>query len=182
MNDDFWVFGYGSLIWRPGFDFAERQPARLEGLHRGFCVISFVHRGTEETPGLVVGLDAGGVCQGVAFRVRRGEEEAALAYLRAREQVTFVYREEHRTVQLSDTGSEVKALCYVVDQGHRQYGGALSLEEKARLVCQGHGRSGASRDYLESLLASLSEMGIHDDGLARLHDRVRDMALPAETL
>ncbi|MHA1523523.1 MAG: gamma-glutamylcyclotransferase [Alphaproteobacteria bacterium] len=172
MSDALWVFGYGSLIWRPGFDFAERQPALLEGLHRSFCVISHVHRGTAEMPGLVVGLDAGGTCRGVALRVGEGDEEEALTYLRGREQVTFVYREERRPVQLAN-GTLVEALCYVVDQKHRQYGGALTLAEKARLVLQGHGRSGASLDYLESLLTSLGDMGLHDEGLLRLQAQVR---------
>ena len=91
--DDLWVFGYGSLIWRPGFEYLERAPARMIGLHRSLCVYSFVHRGTPERPGLVLGIDQGGACRGVAYRVAAAKRADTLAYLRAREQVTAVYRE-----------------------------------------------------------------------------------------
>src|SRR3984885_15624043 len=94
--EDLWVFGYGSLMWRPGFEFLERIPARLIGLHRALCVYSFVHRGPPEKPGLVLGLDRGGACRGVAFRVAAENRSEVVAYLRAREQVTSVYREVKR--------------------------------------------------------------------------------------
>src|SRR5438309_11601760 len=87
---DLWVFGYGSLMWRPGFEFIEQVPARLIGEHRALCVYSFVHRGTPEKPGLVLGLDRGGACRGVAFRVAEKHRATTVAYLRAREQVTSV--------------------------------------------------------------------------------------------
>src|SRR5208282_4138064 len=134
-NADLWVFGYGSLMWRPGFDFLERAPARLIGLHRALCVYSFVHRGTPERPGLVLGLDRGGTCRGVAFRVAPRSRAATITYLRAREQVTSVYRETMRRVWLKgDAGRptsslQVSALCYVVDRSHVQYAGRLSLAE-----------------------------------------------------
>src|SRR5208282_5663279 len=121
-NEDLWVFGYGSLMWRPGFEHLERVPARLTGLHRGLCVYSFVHRGTPERPGLVLGLDLGGNCRGIAYRVAAAKRSATIDYLRAREQVTLVYREAWRRVWLEgDPGRGVEALCYVVDRGHRQY-------------------------------------------------------------
>src|SRR2546421_11293351 len=97
---DLWVFGYGSLMWRPGFDFVEQVPARLIGEHRALCVYSFVHRGTPEKPGLVLGLDRGGACRGIAFRVAEQNREATIAHLRAREQVTSVYRAVKRSVWL----------------------------------------------------------------------------------
>src|SRR4029453_16424516 len=99
---ELWVFGYGSLMWQPGFAFTERVPAALIGAHRSLCIYSFHHRGTEHHPGLVLGLDEGGACRGVAFRVAADKEDATLAYLREREQVTDVYVEAIRPVSLLD--------------------------------------------------------------------------------
>src|ERR1700751_2506004 len=140
---DLWVFGYGSLMWRPGFPFLEQVPARLVGEHRALCVYSFVHRGTPEKPGLVLGLDRGGGFRGVAFRVAETKRAEAVAYLRAREQVTSVYREVMRSVWLENAARErVSALAYVVDRGHGQYAGRLSLAEQLPPGLQGHGQSG----------------------------------------
>ena len=123
---DLWVFGYGSLMWRPGFDFVERVDARLIGAHRALCVYSFVHRGTPERPGLVLGLDRGGACRGIAFRVAAAKRAETVAYLRAREQVTMVYREFVRPVRLKTNPERaVPALCYMVDRSHPQYAGRL---------------------------------------------------------
>ena len=124
---ELWVFGYGSLMWRPGFAFIEQAPAALIGAHRSLCIYSFHHRGTPESPGLVLGLDEGGACRGVAFRVAPERRDATLAYLREREQVTDVYVEAIRPVSLLDgSGRELEALCYIVDRGHPQYAGRLS--------------------------------------------------------
>src|SRR5215468_11498184 len=118
-GEDLWIFGYGSLIWRPGFAFVECVPARLFGLHRALCVYSFVHRGTPERPGLVLGLDQGGACRGVAYCVSAAERASTIAYLRAREQVTSVYRETVRPIWLKrEPEQRVSALCYMVDRGH----------------------------------------------------------------
>ena len=178
MNGPMWVFAYGSLMWRPGFDAAECQPALLRGLHRCFCVVSHVHRGTPEQPGLVAGLDLGGACRGLALRVHEGEETTVLDYLRAREQPTMVYRETTRRVEFVDLqsqsgGGEARALCFVVDRGHHQYSGPLSLDQQARLVRSGVGRSGRSIDYLEEMVSCLAELGIRDAGLARLAESAR---------
>src|ERR1700751_1386528 len=130
-NEDLWVFGYGSLMWRAGFEHLERIPARLTGLHRGLCVYSFVHRGTPERPGLVLGLDLGGACRGIAFRVAGADRAKTVTYLRAREQVTMVYRESVRRIWLDgDHQRQVAALCYVVDRSHPQYAGRLTLEQQ----------------------------------------------------
>src|SRR5207244_9265582 len=99
---DLWVFGYGSLMWKPGFEFVEQVPARLIGEHRALCVYSFDHRGTPEKPGLVLGLDRGGACRGIAFRVTAKRREDTIAYLRGREQTTNVYREVIRSVWLEN--------------------------------------------------------------------------------
>src|ERR1700757_859148 len=101
-DGDLWVFGYGSLIWRPGFDYLEARRAKLIGEHRSLCVYSFVHRGTPEKPGLVLGLDRGGACRGIAFRIAGKHRAATIAYLREREQVTPVYREVKRSVWLEN--------------------------------------------------------------------------------
>src|SRR5438477_10155630 len=166
---DLWVFGYGSLMWRPGFEFIERIPARLIGEHRALGVYSFVHRGTPEKPGLVLGLDRGGACRGVAFRVAEKRRAETVAYLRAREQVTSVYREVMRSVWLENAARErVSALAYVVDRGHVQYAGRLSLADQLRHVQQGHGRSGNNRDYVLSTVKSIEAQGFRDPQLHQL--------------
>src|ERR1700752_825945 len=122
--EDLWVYGYGSLIWRPGFEFLERAPAHTIGLHRSLCVYSFDHRGTPERPGLVLGLDFGGACRGIAYRVAAKRRAATLAYLREREQTTFVYREMVRGVWLEGKpGRRNDSLCYGVDPGQLEHAG-----------------------------------------------------------
>src|SRR6202049_4600833 len=166
---DLWVFGYGSLMWRPGFEFIEQVPARLIGEHRALCVYSFAHRGTPEKPALVLGLDRGGACRGVAFRVVAGLRNATVDYLRSREQTTHVYREVMRSVWLENEARQrVSALAYVVDRGHVQYAGRLSLTDQMRFVQQGHGRSGNNRDYVLSTVKSIEAQGFRDEQLHRL--------------
>lgn len=182
--EDLWVFGYGSLMWRPGFAFLERLPARVIGLHRALCVYSFFHRGTPERPGLVLGLDRGGACRGIAFRVAAGQRATTLGYLRAREQQNNVYRETMRGALLLD-GSErrVNALCYVVDRRHPQYAGRLNLAEQLHLVRQGHGQSGPNRDYVLATVAEIEQQGCRDAELHLLADRlkgVHEAHAPAE--
>jgi glutathione-specific gamma-glutamylcyclotransferase len=176
---DLWVFGYGSLMWRPGFAFTEQAPARLIGEHRALCVYSFVHRGTPEKPGLVLGLDRGGACRGIAFRVAEKDRGDTVAYLRAREQVTSVYREVTRSVWLeSDARQRVSALTYVVDRGHVQYAGRLSLSEQLRHVKQGHGQSGANRDYVLATVTAIEAEGFRDAQLHQLALMLRDDHAP----
>ncbi|MEJ2376200.1 MAG: gamma-glutamylcyclotransferase [Pseudolabrys sp.] len=171
---DLWVFAYGSLMWRPGFDFLERRPARLVGAHRALCVYSFVHRGTPEKPGLVLGLDRGGNCRGIAYRVAAGRRADTVAYLRAREQVTMIYREVLRPVWLDDDPQQsVHALCYVVDRGHVQYAGRLPLERQLHFVRQGHGRSGRNRDYVLDAVKEIARQRYRDRGLHLLAERLR---------
>lgn len=168
-DGDLWVFGYGSLIWKPGFEFLEQKPARLIGEHRSLCIYSMVHRGTYEKPGLVLGLDRGGACQGVAFRVAESARDTTVKYLRDREQVTGVYREVMRPVWLkNDPRERVRALVYVADRSHDQYAGRLTLEEQLRLVRQGHGAYGNNAEYVVSTVAALEAQGIRDAPLHRL--------------
>lgn len=170
---DLWVFGYGSLMWRTGFDYLERRQARLIGAHRALCVYSHIHRGTPERPGLVLGLDRGGACRGVAFRVAAVKASETLAYLQERELVTKVYKEAVRPVDLLDgPAARVRALCFLVDRSHPQYAGGLSLDEQLHLVRQGHGRSGANPEYVLETVKHMRELGIVDPGLEWLAERL----------
>ena len=172
-NEDLWVFAYGSLMWRPGFDFLDRVPARLIGLHRALCVLSFVHRGTPERPGLVLGLDRGGMCRGIAYRVDAASRAQTIAYLRGREQVTTVYLETVRQIELEDVARRrVRALCYIVDRGHVQYAGRLTLAESLHHVRQGHGQSGPNRDYVLETVRALEALGYRESDLHLLAQRL----------
>ena len=169
---DLWVFGYGSLIWRPGFPFEERVKARLGGYHRALCIHSHVHRGTPERPGLVFGLDRGGSCVGMAFRIAHAEREAVVAYLRERELVTHVYRETTLPVRLAD-GRGVRALSYVVDRGHTQYAGRIAAPAAAAIVRSAHGQSGPNVEYVTSAFAEIEALGLRDRWLADVVARLR---------
>jgi glutathione-specific gamma-glutamylcyclotransferase len=169
-----WVFGYGSLMWRPGFPFEERREALLHGWHRAFCVYSHVHRGTPERPGLVLGLDRGGACRGVAYRIARSDWRDVREYLREREQATLIYIDAHKKLRLrcGDHGQHVRALIFLVDRGHVQYAGRLTETEQVRLILQGRGRSGDNVSYLLNTVAHLDEAGFRDGPLHRLRDLV----------
>jgi cation transport protein ChaC len=161
---DFWVFGYGSLIWRPGFAHVETQRARLHGYRRSLCVYSFVHRGTRERPGLVLGLDRGGSCIGLAFRVPGDLRDEVITYLRERELVTNVYLERMLKVRL-DGGETVDAVAYIVDRQHEQYAGALDAVDAAAVVRGAVGQSGNNEAYVLSTLEHLKALGIRDHWL-----------------
>ena len=173
---DFWVFGYGSLIWRPGFAHVETRRARLFGYRRSLCVYSFVHRGTRQRPGLVLGLDRGGSCIGLACRVPGDLRDEVLAYLRERELVTSVYLERTLDIRLDGNGTEarktVKAVAYIVDRAHEQYAGALDAAHAAGVVRGGTGQSGRNEDYVLSTLEHLKALGIRDHWLEEVARRV----------
>ena len=174
LEDGFWVFGYGSLVWQPEFDFVERQIARLDGYARSFCMWSIHHRGTRENPGLVLALDAakGAFCDGVAFRVGPQKAAETLAELRARELISSAYLEVERQVNLRD-GRMVAALAYVIDPEHVQYCGGLSLEEQARIISAAVGGRGPNTEYLYNTALHLAEIGLEDSDLTWLSNRVR---------
>ena len=165
--DEFWVFGYGSLMWNPGFAFAERTGAHVFGYRRSLCVRSWVHRGSQEEPGLVLGLDRGGSCRGIAFRVETGEQNAVLDYLRERELVTHVYKERVMPVALSG-GRRVNAVTYVIDREHHQYAGNLAIPEAARIVHGARGKSGPNDAYVLNTVTHLKEMSIRDHWLEQV--------------
>jgi glutathione-specific gamma-glutamylcyclotransferase len=166
-----WVFGYGSLIWRPGFDYVDSRQALLRGAHRSLCIYSHEHRGSPEQPGLVFGLRRGGSCRGMAFAVSHERWTEVREYLRIREQVTGVYRPVDRPVRLDD-GQVVSALTFVVDEGHAQFAGRLCVEEQLGVVRKGHGLSGANVDYVLNTVAHLKTMGLRDPHLFELADRL----------
>lgn len=173
---DLWVFGYGSLMWDPGFVHDEAVTATLEGFHRGFLMRSIHHRGTPERPGLVLALDAspGQSCTGLAFRVRAGREAETLAILRERELVSYAYKEMHLGLSLAD-GRAVSALSYVIDRAHAQYTGPLPLEEQAQVIARAAGGRGENAEYLFNTQAHLRELGITDADLDWLAARVSQL-------
>lgn len=168
-----WVFGYGSLLWNPGFEVAETLVARLDGYARSFCMRSIHHRGTEEQPGLVLALDEqpGTCCKGLALRVAAGHEETTLAYLRERELISSAYLERTLPVHLQD-GATVQALTYVIDPKHVQYCGALPLEEQARIIAGAVGGRGPNTEYLYNTVDHLNQIGLEDSDLDWLRRRV----------
>jgi len=166
-----WVFAYGSLLWRPGFEHVEVRDAWLGGYHRALCVYSWVHRGTEQRPGLVLGLDRGGSCRGRVLRIDPAREAEVLAYLDERELVTAVY--QRRRLQVRTPEGPVMAWCYVVRRDHRQYAGRLDEERTLALVDQGQGISGHCRDYVLSTVEHLEELGLVDGPLHVLARRLR---------
>jgi len=154
-------------MWRPGFEFAEKSLSVVRGFHRALCIYSHVHRGTPKRPGLVLGLDRGGSCLGIAYRIAAADQAATLAYLRRREQATAVYLERMVRTRLQD-GRPVAALTYIADRSHSQYAGKLPRPELLRLVRQGHGQSGRNPDYIRNTHAHLVELGLIDPTLAWL--------------
>ena len=171
-----WIFGYGSLIWNPGFPVVQRQIARLTGYHRSFCMRSIHHRGTIDDPGLVLALDAqeGATCDGVAFGVEPSQEEATLIYLRERELISSAYFEQVLPIALRD-GREVEAVTFVIDPKHDQYVRDLDLAAQAEIIAKAIGGRGPNTDYLYSTAEHLTELGIEDRDLDWLANHVRGL-------
>ncbi len=163
---DIWVFAYGSLMWNPGFPHLEVRRGRLYGFHRRFCIYSHVYRGTPERPGLVLGLDRGGSCEGLAFRVPSGEASEVMDYLYERELVTEVYIP--RWVRVATPDGEVRAASFVVDRAHHQYTGELELEATAELIREGVGVSGPGIEYLRNTVHHMEALGLATGDLKRI--------------
>jgi len=176
VTADLWVFAYGSLMWKPGFEYQERRRARLDGYRRGFCMWSIHHRGTQEAPGLVLALDpeAEASCEGIALRVGPERRDAVLAYLRARELISSAYIERFETLVLDD-GRTVEAVAYVMDTSHAQYTGALSLQRQAEVIARSVGGMGPNDAYLYATLEHLTEMGCPDQEMEELVRLVRGL-------
>ena len=173
-----WVFGYGSLIWRPGFDYLRQVPARLNGAHRRLCVYSHRHRGTEAQPGLVFGLVPGGACRGMGFEIAAERWPEVVTYLRERELDKGVYREASRPIQVDGVGP-VAALTFLVDRSHAQFAGRLDVAQQARLVRAARGESGPNSDYVRETARILRAMGIFDPALDAVVDELERTALMA---
>ena len=169
MADDIWVFGYGSLIWDPGFEFSQARVARLDGWHRSFCMLSVHYRGTAAAPGLVLALDRAddASCHGLAFRVAAADAMATTAYLRARELISDAYLEAHLPVNLPG-GHQVKALTYVINRDHAQYAGILTPVQQARIIAAAVGVKGDNAGYLTATAAHLAALGIADAEMEHL--------------
>jgi cation transport protein ChaC len=166
QDQDMWVFGYGSLMWQPEFPFEERSLATVHGFHRSFCVYSHVWRGSRERPGLVLGLDNGGSCRGIVYRVRADRAASTVEYLIRREMVTRVYVPRWVTARVGTR--IVRAHTYTAAHNHVQYAGKLADETALRHILQGHGRGGPNTEYLQNTVGHLEELGIIDQPLRRL--------------
>ncbi len=168
-----WVFAYGSLLWNPLFPFAESRPAALRGLHRDFCLWSLASRGTPQSPGLVLALEAGGACRGVAYRLPAPLAIDELHLLWRREMVTGAYRP--RWVGLDSDGRKLHALAFVIRRDHPQYAGKLTLDQQARVLACASGAFGSSADYLERTRVALVTHGVIDPYLEKLAARVAEL-------
>jgi len=175
--DGFWVFGYGSLMWKAGFEFTARRKARLEGYHRRFCLDSITYRGTPENPGLVLGLDEGGMCEGIAYQVAASVAEETYRYLHDREMSNYSYREEYLPILLEPFGESerVPALCYVMDPAHPRYAGGLDLTAQAERIARCAGPMGPNAEYLHNTMDHLREMKASEPELEELERMVREL-------
>lgn len=165
-TQDLWVFGYGSLIWNPAFHYIGKRPALLQGWHRRFCLKLFRGRGSPETPGVMLGLDQGGACHGVAFRIAAAKVREELGILWQREMYGGAYHA--RLLPLETESGPISAVTFVINRDHPRYIQELSLEQTAALIATGCGDLGTCREYLENTVNHLRELGLNDDGLARI--------------
>jgi len=167
-----WLFAYGSLVGEGAAAAAEERAALLRGYHRALCIYSHVYRGTRRRPGLVLGLERGGSCRGVAVRFHARKAGAAMQKIIARENVTGVYELRRLPVTLAgESGGRarrVRAFVFVAKRDHPQYAGKLPLPEVLRLLRQGRGTKGRACDYLRDVLLCLELLGIPDRGLERI--------------
>ncbi|MCK4866988.1 MAG: gamma-glutamylcyclotransferase [Alphaproteobacteria bacterium] len=173
-DEDVWIFGYGSLMWNPAFHFAERRPGMIRGWHRSFCLWTPMGRGTPDNPGLVLGLDRGGSCSGIVYRVAARDRDTELTLLWQREMVADGYNA--RWVTVRGEAGDVRAITWVINPKGDRYAGKLPMETLARTLATASGRLGSNRDYLENTVERLDELGIGERLLHAIRDEVRDYA------
>ena len=173
-GSDVWVFGYGSLMWNPIIRVAESRVAKVQGFYRHFCLRQTLGRGTPEKPGLMLGLDEGGCCTGVAHRVAAAEVESEIGLLWQREMLSGAYRPHW--IEAEAGAETLRALTFVVDRTHKRYEGLLPVETVAQRIANAEGVLGTNRDYLYRMAKHLSELAVVDDDVARLERRVRALA------
>lgn len=171
-DDAVWIFGYGSLMWDPGFPYEAVRTARVFGYHRALCVTSWHFRGTRANPGLVLGLDYGGSCKGRVFRIANADRERVFAYLHDREMITDFYKPKWLTAYLK--GTTVRAYAFVADPHHAQYAGDLSEADQIHRLLRGTGKRGRSLDYLRNVIAHLDDLNIPDGPLHELLRRAEE--------
>ena len=165
-HQDLWIFGYGSLIWRPDFDYAERRPAKVHGWHRALKMWSRINRGTPECPGLVFGMLSGGSCRGMVFRIDKAHARQVMINLWQREMPTGVYDPRWLTCQTPQ--GPVSALAFTLSRKGPNHAGELPDHEYRRIFDEACGRYGTTRDYAQATYDELRKHGIHDRALARL--------------
>ena len=170
-DEDLWVFGYGSLIWRPDFDFSERRAARVQGWHRALKMWSRINRGTPERPGLVFGLLTGGCCRGMVFRVPRERGAQTLELLWSREMALAVYDPRWLAAQTSE--GPVRALAFTLSRHSPSHTGELSEEEYRAIFAEAQGKYGTTHDYAHRTLEELRRHDIRDRNLERLLKLIR---------
>jgi cation transport protein ChaC len=170
-KDPIWIFGYGSLMWNPGFEWDKKRVATVYGYHRSFCLWSRINRGTPESPGLVLTLEQGGSCRGLAFRLAKGRDREELSRLWTREMSMGSYRP--RWLECRSGGESFEALAFVVNRRCTGYAGKLPLETMVRTIATAHGKYGPCCEYLFRTEAALHEHGIRDDRVKLLAERVR---------
>lgn len=167
-----WVFGYGSLMWRPGFEHKLRHPATLPGWRRAFCRLSFRHRGTESAPGMVVGLERGGECRGYAYLIEPEQEASVLAYLDEREGAGYQRVRLPLRIDGADGRFQDESWVYVPEEGHPSYAAGLPRERVVELIATGRGQSGTAHNYLVALIGEMERMGMADEEMRGLLESV----------
>lgn len=159
-HNDVWVFGYGSLVWRPEFAYVERRPALLKGYHRALCLWSRVNRGTPERPGLVFGLDIGGSCRGVAYRIQASEVRNTFTELWKREMPTGAYIPKWLSTRTPE--GDVQSLVFTIDRQRESYARGLTPLQLIQVVSGAQGTYGHCAEYVLETSRALREAGIRD--------------------